>query len=58
MIDFKNIYKIECDKIISAKNAPLNSKCLQLSIQTSSELRDKVAYYYARIQREDRIFED
>ena len=58
MIDFKNIYKIECDKIISAKNAPLNSKCLQLSIQTRSELRDKIAYYYARIPREDRIFED
>lgn len=58
MIDFKNVYKVNCDRIISAKNAPLDTKCLQLSIQTRSELRDKIAYYYARIPKEDRIFED
>lgn len=58
MVDFKNIYKINCGKIISAENAPLDAKYLQLSIQTRSELRDKIAYYYARIPKEDRIFED
>lgn len=58
MIDFKNIYKVNCDKIKSAENAPLGTKCLQLSIQTRSELRDKIAYYYARIPKEDRVFED
>lgn len=58
MIDFKNIHKTRCDKIISAKDSPLDSKCLQLSIQTRSELRDKIAYYYARIPKEDEIFED
>ena len=50
--------EILSDKIISEENSPLDSKCLQLSIQTRSELRDKIAYYYARIPREDRIAED
>ena len=58
MIDFKNIYKISCDKIISPEKSPLESKCLQLSIQTRSELRDKIAYYFGRIPEEDKIFEE
>lgn len=58
MIDFRNIYKINCEKIVDPKNAPLESKCLQLSIQARSELRDKVAFYYARIPEEDKILED
>jgi len=58
MIDFKNVYKINCDKIISPEKSPLESKCLQLSIQARSELRDKIAYYFARVPEEDQIFED
>jgi hypothetical protein len=42
MIDFRMIYSLNCEKIINPKQAPLESKCLQLSIQTRSELRDKI----------------
>lgn len=55
MIDFRNIYKINCDKIINATNSPLENKCLQLSIQTRDELRNKLSYYYWRPPKEDLI---
>jgi hypothetical protein len=58
MIDFRNTSKLNCERIINPKDAPLESKCLQLSIQARSELRDKIAYYYARIPKEDKIFQD
>lgn len=58
MIDFRNTYKINCEKIITPKDAPLDSKCLQLSIQARSELRDKISYYYGRTPEEDKILED
>ena len=58
MIDFRNIYKVDCEKIISAKDAPIASKCLQLTIDGRSELRDKISYYYARVPEEDKIQED
>lgn len=58
MIDFRNTYKLYCDKIKSPEKAPLESKCLQLSLQTRAELRDKISYYYARIPKEDEILED
>ncbi len=53
MIDFKNTHKVNCETINTAKDAPLSSKCLQLSIQTRKELRDKISYYYARVPKED-----
>lgn len=46
------------NQIKTPEDAPLESKCLQLSIQARSELRDKIAYYYARIPKEDKILED
>ena len=55
MADFRNTYKLYCDKIKSSEKAPLESKCLQLSVQARSELRDKISYYYARIPKEDKI---
>ncbi len=55
MIDFRNIYKINCSKIVNSKDAPFESKCLQLSVETRSELRDKIAYYYGRPPDEDII---
>ena len=58
MIDFRNIYKLSCDQIITPKDAPLESKCLQLSIKARSELRDKIANYYARVPKEDIVLED
>ena len=58
MIDFRNIYKLSCEKIITPKDAPLESKCLQLSIQARSDLRAKIADYYARVPKEDEVLED
>lgn len=55
MIDFKNIYRIDCEKIESANKVPLDSKCLQLTVETRAELRDKIAYYFARPPQEDKI---
>ena len=53
MIDFKDTYKINCDKITKPQNALVNSKCLQLSVKTRSELRDKLSSFYGRVPRED-----
>ncbi len=58
MIDFKNIYKLNCEKINTPEDAPIDSKCLQLSNQVRNELRDKISYYYARAPKEDKILED
>lgn len=58
MIDFRNTYKLNCEAIITPKNVPIMSKCLQLSLRTRSELRDKLAYYYGRTPKEDEILED
>jgi len=58
MIDFRNIYKLSCDKIKTPEDAPLESKCLQLSIQARSDLRAKIADYYARVPKEDEVLED
>lgn len=55
MIDFKNSYKIDCDRINSPEDAPLNKKVLQLSIESRSELREKITKYYSRIPKEDII---
>lgn len=58
MIDFRNIHKICCEKIINPQNAPLETKVLQLSIQARAELRDKISFYYGRVPDEDKILED
>ena len=57
MIDFKNLYKVHCDKIISPTNSPLESKHLQLSVETREELRVKLARYYSRVPQEDQLVE-
>lgn len=63
MIDFKKTYKLKCSLIKRPEKTPedsliLQSKCLQLSIQARSELRDKMSYYYGRTPEEDKILED
>ena len=58
MIDFRSTYRLNCGLILSPTNAPLQSKCLQLSIETRSELRDKLAYYYSRVPEEDQLLQD
>ncbi len=64
MIDFRNIHVLKCgmikqpEKTKSEYSPILDSKCLQLSIHARSELRDKIAYYYARMPEEDKILAD
>lgn len=58
MVDFRNTYKLICEKIKTPQKSPLDSKCLQLSTEARSQLRDKIASYYTRIPTEDRILED
>jgi len=53
MLDFRRICRIECDKVANAKQAPLESKLLQVSIQTRGELREKLAWYFGRTPKED-----
>lgn len=62
MVDFKDAYRIDCDLIIRPEQAIKNpnfssiseSKCLQLSISTRSELRYKLSAYYSRVPDEDK----
>ena len=55
MIDFKNIFKVNCNRIPNAKQAPMEAKCLQLSIEARRELREKISYYFWRPAEEDEI---
>lgn len=55
MLDFRRIYRIECDKVANAKQAPLEPKLLQISIETRGELRDKLAWYFGRTPKEDML---
>ncbi|MFA5031435.1 MAG: hypothetical protein WC614_00300 [bacterium] len=60
MIDFNNVYRIKCNKIQmlgqpsadTTINSIIESKCLQLSAETRTQLKDKLSYYY-RIPEED-----
>jgi len=58
MIDFRNIHKLCCDKINSPTDAPLETKILELSVKTRTELRDKISVYYATPPIEDKLAED
>lgn len=58
MIDFRNAYNLNCEKIVNSKDFPLESKYLQLTKDTRSDLRYKIANYYSRVPKEDKILED
>jgi hypothetical protein len=53
MIDFKRISRIECAKVNAPKQAPLEAKVLELSIQARGDLRDKLSHYFGRVPPED-----
>lgn len=55
MIDFKNLYKINCNKIQSAKASPLELKYLQLSREARQDLRDKISGFYEYVPLEDKV---
>lgn len=58
MIDFKDIVKVNCDKIISPSDSPLESRYLELSVETREELRTKLGWYYSRRPKEDEVLLD
>ncbi|MGA2680761.1 MAG: hypothetical protein ABSF44_03055 [Candidatus Bathyarchaeia archaeon] len=53
MVDFKNITKIACEQIKSQEEAPLESKILELSVETRKVLGDKLASYFGTLAPED-----
>lgn len=55
MISFKNIYKVNCDKIDRNKEVPQFVKYAQLSALARKDLREKVADYFHRIPDEDKL---
>ncbi|MFW9968741.1 MAG: hypothetical protein ACFFDF_00985 [Candidatus Odinarchaeota archaeon] len=58
MIDFTRSYHINCSNIKKEgkiKGNLLDSKVLQLSIESREQLRNKIAFYYYRIPEEDKI---
>lgn len=59
MINFKNIYHLNCEKISTIKNMAneeiLRSICIQLSIKTRNALRDKMSFYFRNRPEEDRM---
>jgi hypothetical protein len=62
MINFKDIRRIKCPLIkrpekMNSEDPIVQSKVLQLSITTRSELRDKIAYFF-REPAEDKQLED
>ncbi|MEP0824637.1 MAG: hypothetical protein HRF40_04060, partial [Nitrososphaera sp.] len=55
MIDFRRSFRVRCPQIQSAERSPLESKLLQLSVESRQELRDKVSWYYSRPPQEDQV---
>ena len=59
MINFKNVYRVNCQKIMGSEKPTdediQKSVVLQLSIRTRNQLRDKMAYYFGNKPKEDTI---
>lgn len=55
MIDFKNIVKVNCDRIISPSDSPSESRLLELTVEARDELRIKLSRYYSRRPKEDQL---
>lgn len=52
MIDFGQVHQVHCESVTSG-GVPLESKVLQLTIETRDDLRKKIVEYYGRIPDED-----
>jgi len=54
MVNFKDICRVESKAIDRGNHSELAKlKILELSVQARKELRDKIAYYFARVPDED-----
>jgi len=58
MIDFKNIVKVNCDRIVSASDSPSECRLLELTVEVREELRAKLGWYYSRRPQEDQVLLD
>jgi hypothetical protein len=56
LLDFKSIYRIDCDLIVRGKDAPTGTKYLQLTVPVREQLRQKLASYFVRRPEEDQVF--
>ena len=54
-IDFRKMYKVDCDEVVDPKNTPKRVKRLQLSIDVRKQLREKLSHYFGRPAREDEL---
>jgi hypothetical protein len=48
MVDFKSIFRVECSLIEREQDAPAGVKVSELTVETRSQLRDKLTYYFGR----------
>jgi hypothetical protein len=55
VIDFRTMHRVQCRAVVSPERVPLEEKRLELSIQARSELRDKLAAFFARRPAEDMV---
>lgn len=53
LVDFKGIFRVECDLVDRSKEPPAGLKILQLTALTRKELRDKLSFYFGRQADED-----
>ena len=53
LIDFKQIFRVECNLIERLREAPEGIKLLELTISVRSQLREKLAAFFARVPEED-----
>jgi len=53
MLDFRQIYQVKCGKVNNPTDSPIDAKCLELTVSTRKELREKIANYYGRTPQED-----
>jgi hypothetical protein len=58
MVDFKNIVKVNCDRILSPSDSPLECRLLELTVEAREELRIKLGWYYSRRPEEDQVLLD
>ena len=53
MVDFKSVFRLECDFITRPAKAPAGTKLLELSVRSRTELREKLAHFFSRPAKED-----
>ena len=54
-VDFRLIFRVECEAVANTKQVPIDAKVLELSIEARNELRFKLSSYFGRVPDEDTI---